>query len=124
MRFDPSSFFVFLAVLLVEIVIGTFFHDAFVRYFLGDVLIVVLICFLVRSAFAIPLRTVVISTLIFAFCTELAQAFDLIGRLGWRDSQLAHLTIGSTFDWADLLAYTLGSGLNLWIGRYLGTLAR
>jgi Protein of unknown function (DUF2809) len=118
LRFDRSSFFIFLCVLSIEIAIGTFFHDRFVRYFLGDVFIVVLICYFVRSWCAIKMWIVVLSTLIFAWFVELAQYFDLIGLLGWRDLQLAHLTIGSTFDWMDLLAYVLGSFLSLSIARY------
>jgi Protein of unknown function (DUF2809) len=117
LRFDRSSFFVFLCVLSVEIAIGTFFHDRFVRYFLGDVFIVVLICYFVRSWCAIKVWIVALGTLIFSWFVELAQYFNLIDMLGWRGSQLAHLTIGSTFDWLDLLAYTLGSILNLSIAR-------
>jgi Protein of unknown function (DUF2809) len=118
LRFDRSSFVVFLWVLGIEIAIGTFFRDRFVRYFLGDVFIVVLICYFIRSWCAIKVWIVVLGTLIFSWFVELAQYFDLIGMLGWRNSQLAHLTIGSTFDWLDLLAYVLGSFLSLSIARY------
>ncbi len=116
-RFDRRSCFIFVGVLGIEIVIGTFFHDQFVRYFLGDVLIMVLICYFIRSWCSIKGWIVVLGTLIFAYLVELAQFFDLIGILGWRSSQMAHFTIGSTFDWMDLLAYLLGSGLNLMIAR-------
>jgi Protein of unknown function (DUF2809) len=116
-RFDRRSFFIFVGVLGIEIVIGTFFRDRFVRYFLGDVLIVVLMCYFIRSWCSIKVWIVVLGTLIFAYLVELAQFFDLIGILGWQSSQMAHLTIGSTFDWMDLLAYLLGSGLSLMIAR-------
>jgi hypothetical protein len=116
-RFDRRSFTIFLAVLLLEIIIGTFFHDRFVRYFLGDVLIVVLICYFIRSWCAIRLRVLLIGTLIFAFLTELAQYFDLVGLLGWQHSTLTRLTIGSTFDWLDLVAYTIGTGLSAIIAK-------
>jgi hypothetical protein len=116
-RFDRRSFTIFIAVLLIEIIIGTFFHDRFVRYFLGDVLIVVLICYFIRSWWAIRLPILLIGTLAFAFLTELAQYFDLVGRLGWQHSTLTRLTIGSTFDWADLLAYTIGTGISWAIAK-------
>jgi hypothetical protein len=116
-RFDRRSFTIFIAVLLIEIIIGTFFHDRFVRYFLGDVLIVVLICYFIRSWWAIRLPILLIGTLAFAFLTELAQYFDLVGRLGWQHSELTRLTIGSTFDWADLLAYTIGTGISWAIAK-------
>jgi hypothetical protein len=113
MRFDRSSFFIFLGVLLIELIIGGFFRDGFVRHFLGDVFIVVLICYFVRIWFDFPLWQVVLGTLIFAYLVEGIQYLKLIDILGWRSSQLAHLTIGSTFDWKDMLAYTIGSGLSL-----------
>lgn len=116
-RFDRRSFTIFIAVLLIEIIIGTFFDDRFVRYFLGDVLIVVLICYFIRSWCAIRLPILLLGTLAFAFLTELAQYFDLVGRLGWQHSTLTRLTIGSTFDWTDLLAYTIGTGISWAIAK-------
>jgi Protein of unknown function (DUF2809) len=116
-RFDRRSFTIFIAVLLIEISIGTFFHDQFVRYFLGDVFIVVLICYFIRSWCAIRLPILLIGTLIFACLTELAQYFDLVGFLGWQHSTLTRLTIGSTFDWLDLLAYTIGTGISWAIAK-------
>jgi hypothetical protein len=116
-RFDRSSFLIFLLILMLEIIIGTFFHDRFVRYFVGDVLIVVLICYFIRSWWAIRLWILLLGTLIFAFLTELAQYVDLIGLLGWQHSELTRLTIGSTFDWTDLLAYTIGTGLSFIIAK-------
>jgi hypothetical protein len=116
-RFDRRSFLIFLLILMLEIIIGTFFHDRFVRYFLGDVLIVVLICYFMRSWWAIRLWILLLGTLIFAFLTELAQYVDLIGLLGWQHSEFTRLTIGSTFDWTDLLAYTIGTGLSAIIAK-------
>jgi Protein of unknown function (DUF2809) len=116
-RFDRRSFLIFVLILILEIIIGTCFHDRFVRYFLGDVLIVVLICYFIRSWLAIRLRVLLIGTLIFAFLTELAQYFDLVGWLGWQHSTLTHLTIGSTFDWLDLVAYTIGAGISWAIAK-------
>jgi Protein of unknown function (DUF2809) len=116
-RFDRPSFLIFLLILILEIIIGTFFHDRFVRYFLGDVLIVVLICYFIRSWCAIRLRVLLLGTLIFAVLTELAQYFDLVGLLGWQHSELTRLTIGSTFDWMDLVAYTIGTGISWAIAK-------
>jgi hypothetical protein len=118
-RFDRRAFLIFLCVLIVEIAIATFFHDRFVRYFLGDVFIVVLISNFIRSWCAIRSSMVVLGTLISAYLVELSQYFDLVDILGWRGSQLANLTIGSTFDWIDLLAYMLGAACSLLIDHYL-----
>jgi Protein of unknown function (DUF2809) len=122
-RFSRDAFLVFLVVLLIEIVIATFFHDRFVRFFLGDVLIVVLICYLIRSFCTVKLSLVIASTLIFAYLIEIAQYFNIASYLGGYNSLAVQLTVGTTFDWKDLIAYTIGSGLNVAIGHYHRQLA-
>jgi hypothetical protein len=121
MRFDRQSFVVFLLSLCIVVIIGAFFRDAFVRHFLGDVFIVVVICFFVRSLWPVKPWVLVLGTLIFSYGVEVTQYFRLIDLLGWRNSQLAHLTIGSSFDWFDLLAYTIGAGISWAIGyKWMG----
>jgi hypothetical protein len=44
---------------------------------------------------------------------ECSQYFELIYKLGLEDSLLAHLILGSTFHWMDMVAYTLGIALVL-----------
>lgn len=88
--------------------IALFFRDQWVRPLLGDVLVVMAIAYFIHAFVAIPLRKIAIGTLIFAYCIELLQFLRILDILGWQDSLLAHLTIGSTFDWRDLVAYTIG----------------
>lgn len=118
LRFRRSSFLVFLVIFCLEVVIALFFHDRLIRHFVGDVLVVVLISYFLRSFLAIPIRLLALGTLILACLVELTQYFNMIDRLGWRDSPMAHLIIGSTFDWADLIAYLLGAGLTLVIANW------
>jgi hypothetical protein len=117
-RFSRDAFGVFLIVLLIEIIIAIFFRDPFVRYFLGDVLIVVLICYFIRSFCAARLPLVIVGTLIFAYSVEIAQYFNIANYLGGRDSIAVQLTVGTTFEWLDFIAYTIGSGLNFAIAHY------
>jgi Protein of unknown function (DUF2809) len=107
-RFHRTSFIRFSIILLLEVIIAVFFRDQWIRPFLGDVLVVMAIAYFVHAFLAIPFRTIAIGSLILAYCIELLQFFRILDLLGWQESPLAHLTIGSTFDWRDLAAYTIG----------------
>ena len=82
------------------------FASGHVRGFGGDVLIVVgLVSVLATLRIGTP-RTRVLGVLAFAVVTECVQGLGLVGR----DSHwLWHLTLGSTFDPLDLLAYVGGA---------------
>ncbi|HBB34871.1 MAG TPA: DUF2809 domain-containing protein [Cyanobacteria bacterium UBA8803] len=108
LRFNSHSFILFLIIFVIEVIIAIFFRDRWIRPLLGDVLVVMAIAYFIHAFFGIRLQKIAISTLIFAYFIELLQFLKIIDFLGWRDSQLAHLTIGSTFDWRDLVAYTIG----------------
>jgi hypothetical protein len=108
LRFHRRSFIIFSIVFAIEVIIAIFFRDPWIRPLLGDVLVVIAIAYFIHAFFAIRMTKIAISTLIFAYFIELLQLVKIIDILGWRDSQIARLTIGTTFDWRDLVAYTIG----------------
>jgi Protein of unknown function (DUF2809) len=108
LRFNWISFTLCAILFAMVVIIALFFRDGWVRPLLGDVLIVMVIAYFVHAFAAVPLRKIALGTLVFAYLIEFLQFLNLIDILGWRNSQLAHLTIGSTFDWRDLVAYTIG----------------
>jgi hypothetical protein len=107
-RFHRPSFLRFVALFGTEVIIALFFRDPLIRQWLGDVLVVMLVAYFVHAFAAFPMRQIAIGAWLFAIGIELLQGLQLIERLGWQDSLLAHWTIGSTFDWKDIFAYTLG----------------
>lgn len=108
MRFHHTFFFLTLMLLVAEVLIALFVNDSFVRPYLGDVLVVMLIhCFL-RTFLKTDARIVSIVVLAFAFLVELLQYLDLITVLGWQHSRLARTVLGTSFSWADLLCYLVG----------------
>ena len=113
LRFHRHSFILFAILFAIVAAIALFFQDPWIRPLLGDVLIVMVIAYFVHAFVAISIRKIAIATLIFAYFVEFLQFLNLIDHLGWRNSQLAHLTIGSTFDWRDLVAYTIGIAIVL-----------
>ena len=85
------------------------------RSFFGDVVVVV---FLVASLASVGLgtpRSRVLGVSMFALGVELLQGLDLVGPdAHW----LLHLTVGSTTDPLDLLAYALGALASLGAERW------
>ena len=114
-RFRLYYFLVFLLLFLVEVCIALFVRDRFVRPYLGDVLVVMLLYCFVRSFLKLKPRVAALGVLLFAFLIEMLQYFRLVEVLGLRDNKIATTVLGSSFDWEDLLAYSLGAVLVLLI---------
>jgi hypothetical protein len=89
----------------------------FIRPYIGDFLVVILIYCFLRSFFKVSILKAAIGTLIFAYLVEFMQYLNLIQKLGLQNSKIANLILGNLFEWIDLLAYTLGIGLVLLIER-------
>lgn len=99
----------FLIILTAEICIGAFVHDTFIRPYVGDVLVAVLLCCLVKGLFP---RSKGTALWVFVFCVlaEAIQLLQLPTVLGLEGTVLA-VALGSTFDWLDLLCYFIGCAL-------------
>lgn len=108
MIYAAAALLLFLAECLISRTSG------FLRYTVGDLLVVMLIYAGMRVILPnIPSPLILsVCVLLFAVCVELSQYFNLIGWLGLGGERLAHLTIGSTFDWGDLAAYLIGCVLS------------
>ncbi len=98
--------------LAVEIYIGMFVRDKFIRPYGGDILVTMLLCTLIRSAIGAK-RSVkqsgVICVLVFIFSVvvEITQYFRLDKFLGV-DGTLLGIIIGSGFSYIDIVCYAVG----------------
>ena len=101
------------ALLFIEICIALFVHDRFVRPYIGDALVTVLLCCLCRIA--VPQGTPALPVCVFAFAVmvELAQYVDVVALLGWEKNAFLSTVIGRTFSWPDILCYGAGC-LSFW----------
>jgi hypothetical protein len=117
MKLHFSRTYALLATGLValELAIAAFVHDGFVRPYLGDALATVLVYCLLSSWWRAPAGRVVLVALLISYAIEVAQALHLLAWLGWQQSRLARLLLGSQFEWIDMLAYTLGAAAVLTI---------
>jgi hypothetical protein len=83
----------------------------FIRYFLGDLIVVILIYTSIRTILNSSKKTTALAVLIISFSIESLQYFNGISLLGLENNTLAKLIIGTTFSWTDLLAYSIGIGI-------------
>ena len=96
----------------VEILIGLFVHDSFVRPYLGDTLVVILLWCVVRIV--IPDKFVWLSGAVFLFAVivEVSQIFPLCDVLGI-ENRLIRTLMGTSFAWGDIVAYLAGCSVTL-----------
>ncbi|MGN6353135.1 MAG: DUF2809 domain-containing protein [Parafilimonas sp.] len=52
-----------------------------------------------------------IDVLLFSYFMEVLQYFNIVKMLGLQNFNLARVMIGTSFEWTDLVTYTLGIGL-------------
>jgi len=93
---------------IIEVFIALYVRDGFIRPYAGDFLVVILIYCFIRSFLNIPVISLAIGVLLFSFLIETLQYLDLVGMLGLEKNKLAKIVLGSSFEWIDMLAYTLG----------------
>lgn len=109
MRFNRTCFILALVLFFAEAYIAAYVRDAFIRPFLGDMLVVILIyCFIRSFLNADSIKTAGIVLLI-ACAIEASQYFRLIELLGWGNSKIASLLLGTSFSPVDILMYASGA---------------
>ena len=90
----------------IEVIIGAYVHDDFVRPFVGDVLVTALLCAMGRIVLP-RWRWLPLAVLLFATVVELSQLIEL-DRILVAEGTAIGAAIGSTFDIADLICYAVG----------------
>lgn len=108
MHFNLKYFIATVVLFLVEVFIGFYMHDAIIRPFVGDLLVVILIYCFVISFFRVNAMVAALGVLLFAYATEISQYYHLVYALGWGKSRFACIIMGTSFSWTDMLMYTLG----------------
>lgn len=99
----------------IELFIAVFVHDALIRPFVGDALVVVLIYFAVATFLDMQAKLLIGAVFVFACGVELLQGMHLVSWLGLQKGSIAWVVLGATFDWWDIAAYAVGSfGLLVW----------
>lgn len=110
-RFEIKYIYLFCVLFIIELGIAKYINDVFIRPFIGDVLVVVLIYCFLRAFLNVPSSKVALGVFVFACCIELLQAIHFVSLLGFEGCKPIAIALGSTFDVKDILAYLVGYGL-------------
>ena len=108
-RKQKSFYYIgFLGLLVIEILIARFVNDDFVRPYLGDFLVVILIyCFLMAVSRLSVLKGL-LTVLIFSFAVEFFQLVNIVKVLQYQPPKIVMIMLGTSFSVWDLIAYVLG----------------
>ncbi len=99
-----------LTLFAAEILVATLFsHIVFVRSYLSDFLVVILLYYFVKVFRDVSPMRLAIGIFIFACGVEVTQYFHLADQLGFRRGGLISILLGTSFSWVDIMAYFLGS---------------
>lgn len=97
----------FIVIFCIEVLIALYVRDSFVRPYLGDVLVVVLVYCFVRIFLPKGIPKMPFYVFLFACFVEVMQYFQLAEMLGITN-RAARIILGSTFDWKDIASYAVG----------------
>ena len=87
-------------------------HFKVVPLFVGDILWATMVYFIVRFLFiSKPIKFIAIASLIFSYAIETLQLYKAPWIDSIRPTLFGRLVLGSTFNWGDMISYTLGVGL-------------
>lgn len=103
-----SYFLIFCSLMAVEVCIALFVHDSFIRPYVGDILVTLLLCCMARVVIPDQVRLLPLYVFLFAACVEIGQYFDVVALLGLEDNRLISIALGRTFSWLDLVCYAVG----------------
>ena len=94
--------------LTIEVLIALFMHDKFIRPYVGDVLVVVVIYTFIRCFIPEKIRLLPLYVFIFSAGVELLQYIQIVKILGLQDNPFFATLIGTTFDVKDIICYGAG----------------
>lgn len=98
----------FVLLLLIEVIIALYVHDSFVRPYVGDMLVVILVYSFTRIFIPEKCRLLPLYVFIFAAGVEVLQYFKLVHVLGLEDNRFLRIVLGSVFDIKDIACYGVG----------------
>ncbi len=98
----------FMIFLFIEIFIALYVRDNFIRPYLGDILVVVVIYFFVKSIYPYKIKNLPLYIFLFSTMTEFLQYINIVEILGLSDYSFFRILIGTVFDVKDIICYGIG----------------
>lgn len=98
----------FIILLCIEILIAIYVHDTFIRPYVGDLLVVVVLYCIVKVIIPDKYRLIPFWIFVFAAFIECLQYLKWVERLGIENNAFLRILMGATFDWKDIVCYGIG----------------
>ncbi len=117
-KFRKVYFLFTILLFIIEVLIALYVHDNFIRPYIGDVLVVILIYCFLRSFWNAKYFTVSVSVLLFAYCVEFLQYLKIVDILGLGENKIMRIIIGTSFSFEDLIAYSFGFLIIIVVEKY------
>ena len=114
MTINIKYLWAFIVLLTIEILIALFVVDNFIRYHIGDVLVVVVIYSFIKTFTRKEIKWLWLYIFIFATMVEIGQFFNIVQLLGLGEYRLARIIIGTNFDIWDIICYLIGC-VGIWV---------
>ncbi|WP_299111752.1 DUF2809 domain-containing protein [uncultured Winogradskyella sp.] len=120
LRFNKHYLALAHSIFLIELAIAFIIKTGFIRYTFGDYLVVILLYAIFRGCTNLSVRASALVVLLIAYSIELLQLTPFLTYFNLQHSFTAKLILGSTFQFGDIIAYTLGILTVLLIEYYNG----
>lgn len=98
---------VFVFLFFTEVLIALYVHDDFVRPYVGDMIVTVVVWSFTRIIFPDKFRLMSLYVMVFAILVEVGQYFNYVDLLGITNPILVTM-MGTSFAWADIACYAVG----------------
>ncbi|WP_419700336.1 DUF2809 domain-containing protein [Mucilaginibacter sp. NFX135] len=110
---------IYACLIITTVIIGLLSrHFAFIPLFIGDILWALMIYFIMRFLFVNrPVKFIVIVSLLFCYAIEFSQLYKAPWINELRHTLFGRLVLGEGFLWSDLLCYTVGVALGVWVDK-------
>lgn len=109
-QFNKKYFLQAVSLFLIEVLIATIFRKIyFLRAYVGDILVVMLIYTFVLSFLKVKNKDkLLVGIFLFAVAIEILQFFKITELLGFSKGSIGYILMGNYFSWEDIICYAVG----------------
>lgn len=109
MKINKRYLATFFILLTIEVFIALFVHDNFIRPYIGDVLVVIVIYTFIRGIIRRKVKNLPIYIFLFGVLVEVLQYFRIVEILHLQNNRFFTILIGTSFDVKDIMCYFVGT---------------
>lgn len=108
MKLNFKNLFIFLILLIIEILIALYIKGGFIRHVFGDFLAVITLYYFFKTFIKAKSIYIALAVLLISFLIEFLQLVKVLELLNFQNNNFLSIVFGTTFSVTDLIAYTLG----------------